>query len=58
MLGMSFGAVDFLVDTNYNIYFIEINSAPGFSELSKPIYVDAFQRLKQLSKKDLLKLVK
>jgi hypothetical protein len=58
MLGMSFGAVDFLVDTSYNLYFIEINSAPGFSELSKPIYVDAFTRLKQLSKKDILKLVK
>jgi len=56
MLGMSFGAVDFLVDTNYNLYFIEINSAPGFSELSKPIYVDAFTRLKQLPKKELLKL--
>lgn len=58
MLNMSFGAVDFLVDSSYNIYFIEINSAPGFSELSKPIYVDAFTRLKQLEKKDLLKLTK
>lgn len=55
MLGMSFGAVDFLVDNSYNVYFIEINSAPGFSELSKPIYVDAFVRLKELSKKDVLK---
>lgn len=58
MLGMSFGAVDFLVDSNYNIYFIEINSAPGFSELSKPIYVDAFAKLKLISKKDLLKFAK
>jgi hypothetical protein len=55
MLNMSFGAVDFLVDSSYNLYFIEINSAPGFSELSKPIYVDAFTRLKQLPKKDVLK---
>jgi len=54
MLGMSFGAVDFLVDNNYNVYFIEINSAPGFSDLSKPIYVDAFTRLKSLTKKGLL----
>jgi glutathione synthase/RimK-type ligase-like ATP-grasp enzyme len=58
MLNMSFGAVDFLVDSSYNLYFIEINSAPGFSELSKPIYVDAFTRLKQLSKKDIIKLAR
>jgi len=58
MLGMSFGAVDFLVDNSQKIYFIEINSAPGFSELSKPIYVDAFTKLKQLNKKDLFKFVK
>ena len=58
MLGMSFGAVDFLVDNNYEVYFIEINSAPGFSELSRPIYIDAFTKLKQVNKKTLLKLVK
>lgn len=49
ILGMSFGAVDFLVDTDYNVYFIEINSAPGFSELSKPIYLHAFGKLKEAS---------
>ena len=58
MLGMSFGAVDFLVDSSYNVYFIEINSAPGFSELSKPIYVDAFGKLKSLRRKELLKFAK
>ena len=58
MLGMSFGAVDFLVDSSYNVYFIEINSAPGFSELSKPIYIDAFGKLKSLSRKELLKFAK
>jgi len=58
MLGMSFGAVDFLVDVNQKLYFIEINSAPGFSELSRPIYIDAFTKLKQVNKKTLLKLVK
>ena len=56
MLGMSFGAVDFLVDNSRDVYFIEINSAPGFSDLSRPIYVDAFTRLKSLSKKELLKV--
>jgi hypothetical protein len=55
LLGMSFGAVDFLVDNNNKVYFIEINSAPGFTELSKNIYVDAFSRLAQLSKKDFVK---
>lgn len=58
LLDMSFGAVDFLVDSKYNIYFVEINSAPGFSELSQPIYVDAFNRLSKLNKKDLLKIAK
>lgn len=53
MLSMAFGAVDFLVDSAYNVYFIEINSAPGFSELSRPIYVDAFERLKAIPKKKL-----
>lgn len=55
MLGMSFGAVDFLVDRDYKLYFIEINSAPGFTELSKPIYVDAFSKLKAMSVKEMLK---
>jgi hypothetical protein len=58
MLGMSFGAVDFLVDNSHKVYFIEINSAPGFSDLSKPIYIGAFEQLKTISKKDLLKLAK
>ena len=58
LLGMSFGAVDFLVDNNYEVYFIEVNSAPGFSELSKPIYVDAFSKLKTANKKDLLKFAR
>lgn len=48
LLNMSFGAADFLVDSGRNVYFIEINSAPGFSELSKPIYVGAFNALKEL----------
>ena len=58
MLGMAFGAVDFLVDKNYNLYFIEVNSAPGFSELSKPIYISAFSKLLELDKKQLLKYAK
>jgi len=52
---MAFGAVDFLVDEDYNLYFIEINSAPGFQELSEDVYVSAFIDLKNMEKKDVLK---
>jgi glutathione synthase/RimK-type ligase-like ATP-grasp enzyme len=50
MLGMSFGAVDFLVDDRYEVYFLEVNSAPGFTDLSRPIYSTAFSKLKKMSK--------
>ena len=58
MLGMNFGAVDFIVDNGYKLYFIEINSAPGFTELSKKIYVNAFDSLKNLSRKQALEFAK
>jgi hypothetical protein len=45
---MSFGAVDFIVDEDLNLYFIEINSAPGFQELSKDTYIEAFNTLKNM----------
>jgi len=45
---MSFGAVDFIVSQDLRVYFIEINSAPGFSNLSTEIYVDAFNALKKI----------
>lgn len=45
---MGFGAVDFIVDQDRKVYFIEINSAPGAQELSLPIYVEAFQCLKEM----------
>lgn len=56
ILKMGFGAVDFLVDSSRNLYFIEINSAPGFQELSEHIYVEAFKVLKEMSAKKLKKL--
>jgi hypothetical protein len=56
MLGMGFGAVDFVVDKSKNLYFIEINSAPGFQELSEPIYVEAFTKLKEMPISRLRKL--
>ena len=53
---MGFGAVDFLVDSSLNLYFIEINSAPGFQELSEDIYVEAFTALKDINTAALNKL--
>lgn len=44
---MAFGAVDFIISQDLKIYFIEINSAPGFSNLSTEIYVAAFNSLKK-----------
>jgi hypothetical protein len=46
-LKMGFGACDFIVDEARNIYFIEVNSAPGAQELSLPIYVGAFRELRE-----------
>ncbi len=56
LLNMSFGAVDFIVDTEYRVYFIEINSGPGFTNLSGKIYFDAFTKLKKLSDREISKL--
>ena len=53
---MAFGAVDFIVDKDGKVYFIEINSAPGFTELSQPIYVDAFKALTKVSNKEILRM--
>ena len=56
IMGMSFGAVDFIVDNSMKIYFIEINSSPGFSELSEGIYFDAMAKLKALPVAEIRKL--
>lgn len=45
ILHMNFGAVDFIVNEKRDIIFLEINSAPGFKELSKPLYISAFKAL-------------
>lgn len=55
MLGMAFGAADFIVDKNNRVYFIEINSSPGFTPLSEKIYYNAMTRLTEISTKELLK---
>lgn len=58
ILGVEFGAIDFVVDTDYNVYFIEANAAPGFEELSKTIYVNAFKELAKLPVKKQVALIK
>lgn len=58
MLGMAFGAVDFIVTKDYKLVFLEINSAPGVSGLSDQIYIDAFKKLKQLPLKQLRQYAK
>lgn len=54
---MSFGAVDFIVDSNNNIYFLEINSAPGFTEFSSNIYFDAFNKLCSMNKDEIRRII-
>jgi glutathione synthase/RimK-type ligase-like ATP-grasp enzyme len=56
IMGMSFGAVDLIVDNSMKIYFIEINSSPGFSELSKNIYFNDMAKLTSLSAAEVKKL--
>jgi glutathione synthase/RimK-type ligase-like ATP-grasp enzyme len=53
MRKMAFGAVDLLLTKESKLYFLEINSAPGFTELSRPIYVNAFQALMKMKKTEL-----
>lgn len=51
LFNMSFGAVDFIVSKSGGLYFIEVNSAPGFSGLSDSIYFKAFNTFANLSKR-------
>lgn len=47
---LSFGAVDFIVDEDFNNYFIEVNTLPGFAtQDNKDRYVKSFQKLLELS---------
>ena len=47
-LKLSFGAVDLIVTTTGDIYFIEVNSAPGFTEFNEGTYLKAFSELKNI----------
>jgi glutathione synthase/RimK-type ligase-like ATP-grasp enzyme len=31
------------------VYFIEVNASPGFEDLNRQIYIDAFSKLKDMS---------
>lgn len=55
---MQFGAVDLIVDNNMKVYFIEINSSPGFTEYSEHVYTNAMSALKSLSKREVRNLVR
>jgi len=49
-MGMSFGAADFIVTNDNQLLFLEMNSAPGFTEFSEQIYINAFTNLSNLDK--------
>lgn len=57
VMGMEFGAVDFLVDKDRRLYFIEINSSPGFTEFSQSIYFDAMKALKKIQPAEINKIL-
>jgi len=45
-MGLQFGAADFIVDEDRNIYFIELNTRPGFTaDYGIGYYVSMFERL-------------
>lgn len=58
MRNMSFGAVDFIVTGGGQLLFLEINSAPGFTEVSEGAYIHAFSTLNAMAKTKILKYCK
>lgn len=57
MRRMAFGAVDFIVTDTNDLVFLEINSAPGFTEVSRPAYVNNFNTLANMSKKEIKNII-
>jgi len=57
IMGMAFGAADFLVTDKNELYFIEMNSAPGFTEFSEKIYTNAFTKLTTITKAQISKYI-
>ena len=54
---MVFGAVDFIVTADSRLLFIEVNSAPGFTEISQEVYKKNFNMLCDLSTKSIKALI-
>lgn len=57
-VGLGFGATDFIVTTEDELIFLEVNTAPGFTKFSEPIYTDSFSKLCLLTKKEFNKLAR
>lgn len=57
MRRMAFGAVDFIVTDEYGLVFLEVNSAPGFTEVSRPAYVRNFNKLTLLPKREINNII-
>lgn len=56
-LNFQFTGMDFIVDDNMKLWFLEGNSCPGFTELSEGFYVQAFKDLKTLAETDFEKVM-
>ena len=54
---MAFGAVDFIVTADSRLLFLEVNSAPGFTEISQHAYTKNFNTLCGLSPKSIKALI-
>jgi len=57
-LKVQFCASDFIICKNKDIYFLEINSAPGFQDLSRQTYISAFNKLQTTKIRDIFCEVK
>lgn len=57
LCNMTFGAVDFIITADSHLLFLEVNSAPGFTEISQGAYVKNFNLLCNLSQKSIKALV-
>lgn len=51
-INLAFGATDFIVTNKGELVFLEINTAPGFTNFSEPIYINAFNKLNSLTRKE------
>lgn len=47
-LGLQFGAIDFIIGPEWDSYFLECNTRPGFTEHSSALYTNAVNRLNEI----------